>query len=411
MGYYAVVFRGAIVTVLCVCGGCALYNPYISVGQEYGVCSDAASNSGLKQACELQKKISSARAQQVVTQNSIATGLIPLAAIVGFRTAQDLSTTATAELATAALAGYGLSQFLIQPSRLVVYDRGFSAISCALGLYAEENGRTIARNAEYGRFLAALQVFKRELKSKREELAMIPLQPEEKRVSSRALADLENRADTMAEDIQIRFSANLDGYLAAAAQRIESEINTSITSTALALTALNPQIQTILRAPPVESKNTAPSDAMKSFFGMPKAAPDKLTSAFELLKQAYDETLEAAGTAPATAADFSKCTVGVVQAQAAPPEQPLMLGNGNVEQGTTKELNEAESLRVQLFGGRPPFDVKLLPGDGKVSAMILQSSSVYMVIVEKKGAAKGAAYTVIVTDAAGALREFKVVSK
>jgi|GEM_PF-5996447 len=73
------------------------------------------------------------------TGNTIASSaLLPLAAIIGYRTARSKSAAATASLATGGIIGLTLSDALIQVNRIDAYLRGIGAMECALANYPND---------------------------------------------------------------------------------------------------------------------------------------------------------------------------------------------------------------------------------------------------------------------------------
>lgn len=69
------------------------------------------------------------------TNTAASSALLPLAAIIGYRTARNKSAAATAGLATGGIIGLTLSDALIQINRLDVYLKGIEAMECAANHY------------------------------------------------------------------------------------------------------------------------------------------------------------------------------------------------------------------------------------------------------------------------------------
>jgi len=75
--------------------------------------------------------------ENLQTSNTVASSaLLPLAAIIGYRTARGKSSAATAGLATGGIIGLTLSDALIQINRLDVYLKGIKAMECAVNHYS-----------------------------------------------------------------------------------------------------------------------------------------------------------------------------------------------------------------------------------------------------------------------------------
>jgi hypothetical protein len=320
-----------------------------------------------------------------------------LSAVVGYRTARGLSTASTAALAAGGLAGYTLDQFLIQPSRLVVYDKAYTAISCALSIYSEENGALVGKYSDYGAVLAAKSVFDTEVTQAEKQ----GLSPEDET----ALAGLVVEAAFLATDIRQLGTTALDARLGAAAQRIEGELATAITTTALPITALSSQVETFGKA---TSSTDLPQDkkAVNAFLTIATKFP-RVAAALERLRALHEHARETITTSESTA-DFSKCSVGVVQVQNPGIEQPLMLGVDNVDAGTTKEFKAVQQVTVQVVGGRTPHDAKATAGDELDVKLVPVGATRAVVIKSNEKTKQGQVYEVLVSDAAGSLRKFFV---
>src|SRR5580704_2427633 len=222
--------------------GCAVYNPYISNTDDEATCAAAAQPSpALEHACSKRQDIEEKRAEMVETQNAVASALIPLAGLIGYKGVRGGSQATTAALAAGGAAGYGLSSFLIQQQRFGLYDRAEKALSCAIGLYKVNSVSNSSPPplvlAQYDSARAKLEQLINSAKA-----AALTASPTVAASISSAVGDAQQLHDEGEAAIRIAQSSSLlSAKLSQATDRIVSELNTGITNTLQALTTLSQQ--------------------------------------------------------------------------------------------------------------------------------------------------------------------------
>lgn len=367
---FLVIARAPVFLIIAVISGCAAYNPYINSSQTDADVQECQgpppAAPALVYACEKRDSVETARSELIYTQNAVASAIIPLAGVVGYRVSRGASQAATAGLAATGITAYGLSAYLIQQQRFALYDRADKALSCAIGLYKSADVTSQLPPLELGQYRAAKDQLMGGIRLMSQRF---PADAEAAPISS-IFASFQREVDAGDDAISIiQSSSLLATQLESATDRILSELDSALTNTVQPITSLSQQESTLEGAlKPKQPQSTTAARTIQSLAHIASTRPHSMTAQEAALlsdiadaAKAYVSaraTLVAAVSATTTtkSPDFASCTVGVYVPSTASTPKPVTVDTTDVTLS-----NSSGPALIHVSGGKPPYSFDFVP--------------------------------------------------
>jgi hypothetical protein len=207
-----------------------------------------------------------------------------------------------------------------------------------------------------------------------------------------------------------------------ATDRIVGELNSAITSTILPITSLAPQVSALQSSlggtgtkPTIQDPGlfniTVPADpaAADAYFHANKIPTEVATVALTWaeFKSRAEDLIAAEKDLDLPTADFSGCTLGVVQVSAVSPLGPLALSASAAALSTAQP-----TASIQINGGRAPFQFKFTGSPANAPASSVDAiGSAFVLSFSKSSTTAAGTYPGVLGDAAGAATAVTVTVK
>jgi hypothetical protein len=410
--------RAPLFLIIAVISGCAAYNPYINSSQTDADIRECQGPSpaapALVYACEKRASVETARSELIYTQNAVASAIIPLAGVVGYRVSRGASQAATAGLAATGITAYGLSAYLIQQQRFALYDRAEKAMSCAIGLYKSAAVTSQPPPLELGQYSAAKDQLVRGIRLMSQKF---PADAEEPELAT-ILEGFQREVNAGDDAITIvQSSSLLSTQLESATDRILSELDSALTNTVQPITSLSQQESTLEGALKAKQpQSTRAAQTIHLLARILSTPPNSMTAQEGVLLSSIIDAARAyvsaratliaamsAGTAN-TSPDFASCTVGVYVPSTTPTPTPVTVDKTNVTLS-----NSSGPALVHVSGGRPPYSFDFVPKPaGTAPAYDLETvGSAYILYLTKNSAPASTLHGVL-SDTTGSVAEITV---
>ena len=410
---------------------CAAVNPYVTPGNL------GSEGKELKYATDRRADVDDKRQELVKESTLSGAALISDAALVAYKGARATHAVNVSALAAGGLAGYAVSQYLIQTSRLKVYTEASKQMTCAINEY--RTTFALVEDTRQGALTVLgkskdLAAFSAGLRSEITE--KLGNDPDGQRLQGRVVvvAQWLVEVDRTVAPLANMTTASGAG-LVGAIDRICEELAQQIDGTVPTLASIGSSLDSLSQFGPPKTPPPAPkavgiaggagAPALRSNAkdGKEKKEHDDMVDALEkqvagLESSANDlyatalQLISTSTTSSNATPNYDKCTMADLKATAATPQIPLQLGPNNSSNNGTFSVPVSKPLEIYITGGAPKYAAALSnpPDTGAPKAELIASGDATLILRVTMSAdtPKATKFVVVVSDGTGAHRQITV---
>lgn len=363
-----------------------------------------------------------------------AGGLIPLTAIIGYKTVRNQSPNAIAALLATGAAVYGTRDYILAPRYERIYSRAEKAVNCAIGEYAAAQTSGGPRILpERVRAYAALRALNYQIKqiensygadaeNYREELAYLtsvanatdiyangPMYAQSGLLYKAVLRIISQANQQIADD-----QPNLAEDKALFGAQFAKSNAPSVPATSGVLKQFEQSEQLLTVGPavtPGAAAVTVTEEERKRIKAL-KPVNDALKMSYEAVTKYTESSKKALPPPPLTyAANYDACVYEQIAGARPPLLRPLTLGANDADQGTSKSVSDSKPVWVAVSGGVGNIVASVLnpPEKNPPIARVMSTATGPVVQVTVDANTPANTYEIIVKDDAGTMKQFSVI--